>query len=443
MGRPRQCFRFLLVGFSLPALLLVPGPGLIAQNADHWVGTWATAVVSRDPHPVPTPLPQAPQPAGSTVPTNQTSAAPPSPAPVNLRDQTIRQIVHTSIGGDRIRVVFSNVFGTAGLAIGAAHVAIRDKGAAIVSTSDHPLTFNGHSSISIPAGATIVSDPVALSLAPLADLAIDLYLPGDTGSGSSPLTLHGGALQTNYISPNGNHVGKKELPIDATTSSWFFLARVEVAAPRDAGAVVTIGDSITDGSRSTPDSNHRWPDQLARRLVSAHMPLGVLNVGIGGNRLLLDGTGPNALARFDRDVLLQTGITHIVVLEGINDIRHTEPAVTAVDLITAHQQLVERAHAWGLRIYGAVLTPFEGSLYTAENEAKRQALISWMRSSKAYDGIIDFDVVVRDAGHLQRLAPQFDSGDHIHPNDAGYVAMGDAIDLELFKERKRPSKSTR
>jgi lysophospholipase L1-like esterase len=219
-------------------------------------------------------------------------------------------------------------------------------------------------------------------------------------------------------------------------TSWYFLARVEVVAPRQTGAVVAFGDSITDGSRSTTDTNNRWPNMLAKRIVAAKMKMGVLNLGIGGNRVLGDGAGVSALARFDRDVLVQTGVTHVIVLESINDIgtARSHPTPSAEDLIAAHRQLIVRAHAQGLKIYGATLTPFDGAAYfTAEGEAKRQAVNEWIRNGKEYDGVIDFDRAVRDPRNPSKLLPQYNPGDNLHLNDAGYQAMGNAIDLKLFK----------
>jgi lysophospholipase L1-like esterase len=270
------------------------------------------------------------------------------------------------------------------------------------------------------------------------DLAIDLYLPGDTNT-PSPVTMHTGAFQTSYISQTGNHAGKDRLPVVATTTSWFLLSRVEVTAPDTAGALVAFGDSITDGTRSSPDTNHRWPDYLADRFVAEHVDMAVLNAGIAGNRVLSEGNynvGINALARFDRDVLDQTGVTHVVVLEGINDIGNARqnPTPTAEDLIMGHLQLIGRAHTRGLKIFGATLTPFEGAAYfTSEGEAKRQMLNDWIRTGKAYDAVIDFDAATRDPDHPSKFLPQYDSGDHLHPNDAGYQAMVRAIDLTMFK----------
>jgi len=424
-----------------------------AGRADHWVGTWATAVVVR---------PQAPAAAPAIAP--EGSACAPAafgpapgrggaaaggragftpPAPLNFKNQTLRQIVHASLGGDRLRVVLSNAFGTVPLEVGAAHVALRDKDAAIQTKSDRPLTFGGRPSTFIAAGAVAVSDPVTLAVPAAADLAIDVYLPGDTAASTSPLTTHQGALQLNYISADGNHAGEADFPGAATTQQWFFLARVEVAAPEQAGAVVTFGDSITDGTRSTPNTNNRWPDELARRAVAQKIPLGVLNEGIAGNRVLCDGAGVSALARFDRDVLAQTGAKYVVVLESINDIGigRSNAVPSAEDLIAGHKQLIERAHAHGLKIYGATLTPFEGAAYfTPEGEAKRQAVNQFIRTGKAYDGVIDFDAAVRDPAAPSRIQQKFNPGDNLHMNDAGYQAMAAAIDLGLFKASGRATK---
>jgi lysophospholipase L1-like esterase len=351
-------------------------------------------------------------------------------------NQTIRQIVHTSIGGSRVRIVLSNAFGTAPIEIGAGHVAGRDKEAAIVASSAKPLTVSGASKFNILAGATVVSDPIDLTVAPTSDLVVDLYVPGDLGVSASPVTTHNGASQTNFVSETGNHSGAALLPVSARSGAWFLLSRVEVMAPAAASAVVTFGDSITDGARSTADTNNRWPDQLARRLAAKKgAGVAVLNAGISGNRVLGDGAGVSALARFDRDVLMQTGVTHVVVLEGINDIgiARNNPSPSADDLIAGHKQLIERAHARGLKIYGATLTPFEGApYYTPEGEAKRQMLNKWIRSSGAYDGVIDFDMITRDPAAPTKFLPAYDSGDHLHPGDAGYKAMGDAVDLALF-----------
>jgi lysophospholipase L1-like esterase len=410
---------------------------LSAASNEHWVGTWATAVVTR---------PQAPRPTAGQPAAPPTTPAPGGqPAPLSLNNQTLREIVHVSIGGSRVRVVLGNEFGTAPLIIGAASIALRDKEAKIAANSSRALVFGGRPSVTIPAGASMISDPVDENVPPMGDLAIDLYLPDEMTPVTSPLTVHAGASQTNYVSSTGNFAGSADLPVLTTTPSWYVIERVEVTAPADTGAIVTFGDSITDGARSTPNTNNRWPDHLAKRLLArpGNAKLAILNTGIGGNRLLSDSIanfGINALARFDRDVLAQPGAAYVVVLEGINDIGQgrANPVPSAADLIAAQQQMIERAHAHGLKIFGATLTPFEGAAYfTPEGEAKRQAINNWIRTSKAYDGVIDFDSATRDPASPGKFLPLYDSGDHLHPNDAGYEAMGKSIDLNLFAAGKK------
>jgi lysophospholipase L1-like esterase len=423
----------------LAAVLLGLAPAFAQPNAnDHWVATWATALVIR-PAPDSQPPPVTPPPPASNTTATPPAAAPrPQPPPATVDNQTLRQVVHTSIGGQRVRVVLSNVFGTTPLEIGAAALALRRDGAAIDTAAVKPLRFGGQAQATALAGATLVSDPIDLNVAPLSDLVIDLYIPGQIGIGASPATTHNGASQTNYISTRGNHVGAASLPVDSETGVWLALARVEVTAPPDTRAVVAFGDSITDGARSTPNTNSRWPDTLARRLAAqtSGPRVAVLNAGISGNRVLGDGAGYSALARFDKDVLMQTGVTHVIVMEGINDIggARANPTPSAADLIAGHRQLIARAHARGLKIYGATLTPFEGAgYYTPEGEDKRQALNNWIRTSGEYDGVIDFDQVTRDPAAPRRFSALADSGDHLHPGDAGYKAMGEAVDLALFK----------
>lgn len=409
------------------AVLLFNTVAVVGQErrGETWVGAWTTALVGR-------PLVVAP-PAGGAAPGPAAAQLP------SIRNQTLRQIVRPSIGGPRIRVVLSNTFGTAPLEIGGAYVALREKDAAIATQAGRRLTFSSRASFTIPAGAVVVSDPVDLAVRPFSDLAIDAFVPGALGAMDSPLTSHNGAFQTSYISSAGNHVGVPSLPVEATTASWFLIARVEVVADPRTAVVVAVGDSITDGTRSTPDTNNRWPDHLARRLAArGGSTVAVLNAGIAGNRLLSEGApqvGVNVLARFDRDVLLQPGVTHVVVMEGINDIGQARqnPTPSSADLIAAHQQLIARARARGLKVYGATLTPFEGANYwTAEGEAKRQAVNQWIRTSGSYDAVIDCDAATRDPQQPTRFLPQYDSGDHLHPNDAGYRAMGEAVDLTLF-----------
>ncbi|HEV3139997.1 MAG TPA: GDSL-type esterase/lipase family protein, partial [Vicinamibacterales bacterium] len=394
-----------------------------STSTSHWVGTWKTALIGRPPYPPPDPA--APPPAAQ--------ARVPFP-----KNQTLRQIVHTTVGGDRVRVVVSNVFGTAPLVIGAAHVARRDHDAAIVAGSGRALTFGGRASATIPAGATLLSDAAAIAAPAFSDLAIDLFVASDTTG--QTLTIHRSAFQTNYVTTSGNQAGEPDLPEATKIPTWFFLERVEVSTSDRTVGIVTLGDSITDGTGSTLDANHRWPDVLARRLEarSGSVKSAVLNSGIAGNRLLTEQQiefGINILARFDRDVLVPPGVTHVIVLEGINDIGMARDAATpsADDVIAAHTQLIERAHAHGLKIFGATLTPFEGAAYyTPAGETKRAAVNEWIRTSRAYDAVVDFDAVVRDPDHPKRMLQKFDRGDHLHPSDAGYEAMGNAVELSLF-----------
>ena len=375
-----------------------------------WVATWGAS-------------PVAPLPANNTNP--------------GFTNQTVRLVVHTSLGGSEVRVRLSNAFGSESLVIGAAHVALRSKDASIASGTDRPLTFNGSGSVTIPPGALVVSDGVKLDVPALSDLAVSLYLPGPTGQA----TWHAAALSTNYVSRSGDFTGAADLPVDHTVASWFYLTDVEVQSSKDTFAVITFGDSITDGTRSTPDTNHRWPNFLAERLAQHHVKLSVVDEGIAGNRILHDLAGPNALARFDRDVLTQAGVGYVTVLLGINDIGRSTTGqppqpVTAEQIIGGHLQMIARAHQQGLKIVGCTLTPFEGAAYfTPEGETKRQAVNKFIRTGGAYDGVIDFDALVRDPDHAARFLPAFDSGDHLHPNDAGYNAMADAIDLSVFKKR--------
>jgi lysophospholipase L1-like esterase len=366
-----------------------------------------------------------------------------SGAPLAIDGQTIRQVAHVSIGGERVRVRFSNVFGATSLDISEARVAISSGGSATLLNTDRRLTFGGSPSTTIPPGALVVSDPVELEVPALANVAVSLYFPGPV----SATTEHSLAVQTSYISPAGNFAAAGLLPPGtSTTTSWYFLNGIEVEprSPHPA-AIVTLGDSITDGYASTVDANHRWPNFLAARLQERKntSDLAVVDQGISGNRILHDLVGPNALARLDRDVLAQSGVRWVIVLESINDIGIpgafglSSQEVTAAQIIEGHRQLVERAHARGLAIYGGTLTAFEGTIFpgyfTPAGEAKRQAVNHWIRTSGAYDAVIDFDKATRDPAHPARLLPAYDSGDHLHPNDVGYEAMARAVDLSLFR----------
>jgi lysophospholipase L1-like esterase len=412
-----------LTALALGALAMgvLPLPAGFAGNGnEHWVGTWSAAL-----HPPDILLASNP----------------------GFNNQTLRQIVHTSVGGDRVRVKLST-FGAGALVIGAAHIALSDAGAAIVPGSDRTLTFSGQPSVTIPPGALMLSDPVDLDVPALSDLAVSIFVPGSTG----PATWHFEALQTSYISPPGDFTASPLMPVDKTTrhadifgtehDAWFWVAGVEVTASKQTGAIVTFGDSVTEGTRSTPDTNSRWPDQVARRLMAqpGNHKMGVLNAGIAGNKLLNDIIGPNGLARFDRDVLTQTAVTHVVVLLGNNDILFVfSPAdvVTVDQIIEAHRQLIRRAHARGLKIYGGTLTPFGGfPLSSPPKEAMRQAVNTWIRTSGEYDAVIDFDEVVRDPNSPSTLLPLYDSEDHLHLNDLGYEEIANAIDLKLFKNGK-------
>jgi lysophospholipase L1-like esterase len=359
-----------------------------------------------------------------------------------FNNQTLSQIVHTSVGGHQVRVRLSAV-GTKGLVVGAAHIALRATGSAIVPGSDRTLTFGGNPSITIPAGAPVLSDPVTLNVPALSDLAISLFLPGVTG----PAAWHFESRQTSYISPSGDFTASASLPAISSALAWFWLAGVDVLASTQTGAIAAFGDSITDGSQSTADANQRWPDQLARRIMASpgNQSIGVLNAGIAGGRLLRDSLGPNGLARFDRDVLSQAGLTHVFVQIGGNDSFSLNPGeeATADQIIQGHKQLIERAHAKGFRIFGCTLTPVKGflipgtpvPLFTPMGEQKRAAINQWIRTGSEYDDFVDFDQILRDPSDPEQLNPLYDSGDHGHPTDAGYKALADAIDLKLFSKR--------
>jgi len=348
--------------------------------------------------------------------------------------QTLRLIVHTSIGGDRARIRVSNEYGDRPLAIGAAHVAVRDTGTSIMTGTDRVLTFGGQKRITLRPGAVAVSDPVALEVPRLADLAVSLYF----ADSARMVTRHPAAYQTNYVK-RGDVTGERGFMPDTTIVVWPFLVGVDVHSAVATGVIVTFGNSITDGVGSTRDLNRRWPNVLAQRLLTgAEPPKGVANQGISGNRVLSTGAGPSALARFDRDVLMTPGVTHIVLLEAINDIGGSaRDGTTAEDLIQGYRQLIDRAHDRGLVIIGATLTPAgPRAPFTPELEAKRVAVNAFIRAPGNFDAVIDFDAVTRDPARPTQFLPAYDSGDHLHPSDAGYKAMGEAIDLALFRARR-------
>jgi lysophospholipase L1-like esterase len=355
------------------------------------------------------------------------------PAP-GLAGSTLRQLVHASLGGRQVRVRFSNSFGAGALTITSARLARPLGGSAIDTASDRALTFRGVDSVVIAPGGMATSDPLAYEVAPLADLAVTVHLsavPPD-------VTGHPGSRATSYLEA-GDRTSAGTLPDAAATEHWYVLAGMDVLADTAAAAVVALGNSITDGRGSGTDRNDRWPDDLARRLQADPRTrrVAVVNSGIGGNRMLNDGLGPAALSRLGRDVLDQYGARWVIVLEGVNDIGTSRgpgaAALVAGDLIAAYQFIIARAHARGLKVYGATITPFGGSFYDGEErEAARQTVNRWIRTSGAFDAVVDFDAAVRDPAEPRRLLPAADSGDHLHPGEQGYRMMADAIALELF-----------
>jgi lysophospholipase L1-like esterase len=376
----------------------------------HWVGTWATAPA-------------------------------PSEAGVGFNNHTVRMCPRISIGGDTVRVRVSNAYGTGPLAIGAASLGIRDQGPAIVPGSVRPLTFGGSETTTVAAGALVLSDAVPLAVPPLADLAVSLYLPGTIPPDFQITGRY--ARQTNYLSPPGNFAAAVTMPVGKITDEWFFVSGVDVLASHETGGVVALGDSLTDGNISTHDTYCRWPDQLARRLIARQggRPLGVMNQGLGGNRILHDVRGDSGLRRLDRDVLAQPGVTHAIIMLGTNDLRNRyakpEEEVTADQMIAGLHQMAIRAQARGIKVFGATLTPFGNETYlpgawNPVREGHRVALNNWIRDNNVLDGVVDFDQALRDPQHPTRMLPLYDCGDGLHPSDRGYGAMGDAIDLALF-----------
>ncbi|WP_229786777.1 SGNH/GDSL hydrolase family protein [Actinokineospora fastidiosa] len=386
-----------------------------------WVGTWAS------------------------VPT-----ATPVSGTAELRDETVRQVLRTSIGGDQLRLRLTNEFGDVALRVGEVRVALRagTKGTDIDPATDRAVTFGGQRSVTIPAGSPLLSDPVELRLPAAADLVVSIYLPDTT----PVTTVHGFAYQENVIAA-GNATDDRSVTVAETITQWYFLSGVSVRTRQPhAKAVVALGDSITNGFETAVGANHRYPDLLAERLRHT----GVLNLGVAGNRLLHDPNPPaghpaeayaayfgqSALRRFDRDVLAQPGVEHVIVLLGVNDLGHPgtsaplSEVVTAEEIIGAHRQLITRAHEAGLRIHGGTILPFKGDtlgFHSPENEAKRQAVNEWIRTSGEYDTVIDFDAALRDPADPLRLRPEYDSGDHLHPNDAGMAALAAAVPARLFR----------
>ncbi len=423
----------------LTLLAAATGHYAIAQSAGnetHWVATWASAQQQPRGQPVwdaaARLLLRRPQPQPHLPPR-------PAPPPSAFNNQTVRMIVRTSLGGSRLRVHRSNTFGTAPLSIGAAHVAFHGTDSSIVPGSDRPLTFSGQASVVIPAGAEMVSDPVSLEVPKLSDLAVSVFVPGDTG----PASAHSLGLHTTYISKEGDFTGAPEITEPTVSQSWYWLSEIDVMAPADAGTIVAFGDSITDGATSTSNTDRSWPSVLAQRLQAnpATAGIAIVNEGISGNRVLGDGAGVSALARFDRDVIALAGVKWVMIMEGINDIglgarQHT---VDADMLIGAMKQMIDRAHTHGIKVIGCTLTPYIGAAYASdEGEPMRVALNTFIRSG-AFDAVVDYDQITRDPNNSTQLLKDFNNTDHLHPNDAGYKAMADAVDLSIFSAKSRAS----
>jgi lysophospholipase L1-like esterase len=397
----------------LCAFVLSSTSSAATPSAGRWTGTWAAA-------------PEA-QPNKAVM--------------SDAAGTTYREIVHISTGGAAVRIVLTNEFGLEPLTIGAARIAMRKSGSMIEPSTVKMLSFGGQPSVTLPAGTMMVSDPVDLKLPALADVAVSLFVPEQTISQS---TVHSYALQTNYIA-TGNVVDARTLLTPVEVSSWHFIKGIEVegdGGSATGGAIATLGDSITDGAASKPNTNSRWPDVLARRIQADKTlsEVGVLNAGINGNRLLRDGDGgESALKRLDRDVLTLAGVKYLLVLEGINDIGHiitaspSDPADTAQSLIRALDQIAMRAHTHGIKVIGATITPYESCKYASpEGEKMREAVNDWIRTTKDLDAVADFEKIVRDPAHPTRFLPAYDSGDHLHPNAAGLRAMGEGVDLSLL-----------
>lgn len=405
--------------FAATLALVLPlgfiGPAHAKPVQSQWVTVWSTA--------------------------QMTPGADSALSPADATDATLRQTIRVAKGGNMIRLRLSNAMGTDPLSLRNVHVARTTIAGAspIDPATDHPVTFGGLSDIVIPAGADYISDPISMTVADQSVLAISFHMPAGL---PQQQTGHPGSRTTSWL-VHGDHVSDAELPEAKKFDHWFTIAGIDIENGSARAAVVAFGDSITDGYGIKPNSDSRWPDFLSRRLKDKRVS--VLNAGIGGNRLLLDGLGPNAQARFDRDVLSQSGVRYVIVLEGVNDLgmltRDAPVAQAAHDdlvarLKAAYLQMITKAHSHGLKIYGGTITPFMGMDYyhpDALNEADRQGINHWIRTSGAFDAVIDFDAALRDPAQPDRLSPAYDSGDHLHPSSAGYQAMAETIDLKLFE----------
>ncbi|MBK3578266.1 SGNH/GDSL hydrolase family protein [Streptomyces sp. MBT65] len=363
-------------------------------------------------------------------------AAPSGTAPARP-GASLRNVVHLSVGGSATRVRLTNRLGTAPLRLDAVTVALREDGPDAVPGSMRVVTFAGARTVTIPAGQDLVSDPVPLAVPDSADLLVTVHTPDDSG----PATYHRAAGQTNYLAPSGDRAADIDgSAYRTTTTSWYYVTGVDVLDAPAAGSVVTLGDSLTDGNGSTRDANHRWPDRLAERLAAlpAYRRLGVLNAGISGNRLLRENVGPSGLARLDADALSRSGVRVLIVLEGINDINGTPNATDPAAFEDAYRTLVTRAHAHGIRVIGATLTPYGGAgNFTAAREAVRQKVNVFIRGGGPFDGVVDLDAAVRDPAQPQWIMPGYDSGDHLHFSDAGMRALADAVDLTALTSGTR------
>ncbi|MDP9147145.1 MAG: SGNH/GDSL hydrolase family protein [Acidobacteriota bacterium] len=363
-----------------------------------------------------------------------------------FNNQTIREIVHTTIGGRAVRIRLSNKFGTKPIRFDPVFIGIQKEGAAVVAGSNHAVTFSGAKTVSIPEGGEVLSDEIALAVSAQQNLAVSLYIAAATG----PATIHHSAFQTNYLSDTGDFSDKESSEaFSKTMNSWYFLQEVDVAGGGHTGAIVALGDSITDGASAGTDAYDRWTDVLARRL-NGKLP--VLNAGIGGNRVLSSSPcfGENAFARLDRDVFAPAGVRTVILFEGTNDIGQPDTPVaanakyapcmakthvSADDLIAGYKQIIMQAHARHLRIMGATILPYQGfKAWNEKGEATRVTVNRWIKEAGAFDGVIDFSAALSDKEIPTKLAAEFDSGDHLHPNSAGHEAMARAIDLKLFSE---------